>query len=172
MKQIKFSISLLFFWIKGVVEVDRNSVKVEVPNTILGIIPLGADRQNIPLRNISSATVSTSYHFLRILIGGGVALIGVFTLFGALATIMSSFVEAVLLLLVAVLIIGLGAGIIATAMQIVLEIRRGGKPYYISVPFYEKGNIQKVSDHINNGLIYEGDKGDLFLQDERRASQN
>ena len=43
MKEVEFSISLLFFWIKGKIEVDSRFVNTDLSNTILGVIPAGKD---------------------------------------------------------------------------------------------------------------------------------
>src|SRR5690625_1479253 len=76
MYSVNFSISLLLFWLKRKVEVDSRFVKINIPNTILGVVPLGSDQQNIPLKNISSATISSRFYFLRIIIGVIIMLLG------------------------------------------------------------------------------------------------
>ncbi len=63
MKGLEFSTSLLFFWIKGRVDVDNRFVKTNLSNTLFGFIPAGKDQQNIPLKNISGAMLSTKYFF-------------------------------------------------------------------------------------------------------------
>ncbi len=50
MNKVVFSISLIFFWLKGEIEVDSRFVKTNLTNTILGIIPAGRDQQSIPLK--------------------------------------------------------------------------------------------------------------------------
>lgn len=50
MKGLEFSTSLLFFWIKGRVDVDNRFVKTNLSNTLFGFIPAGKDQQNIPLK--------------------------------------------------------------------------------------------------------------------------
>lgn len=50
MKEFEFSTSLLFFWVKGKVEVDNRFVKTKLSNTLLGFIPAGKDQQSIPLK--------------------------------------------------------------------------------------------------------------------------
>ena len=59
MREVVFSMNLLFFWIKGKVEVDSRFVKTNLSNTILGFIPAGKDQQSIPLKNISGAILSS-----------------------------------------------------------------------------------------------------------------
>ena len=69
MKEVEFSISLLFFWIKGKIEVDSRFVNTDLSNTILGVIPAGKDQQSIPLKNISGTTLSTQYKMKPFLLG-------------------------------------------------------------------------------------------------------
>ena len=42
---IKFAMSVLFFWVKGEVSVDSRFVRTNLSNTILGFIPAGRDSQ-------------------------------------------------------------------------------------------------------------------------------
>jgi hypothetical protein len=85
MKQFVFSTSLLFFWIKGKVEVDSRFVKTNLTNTILGFIPAGKDQQSIPLKNISGSMLTSKYLIKPIILG-------LLIIFFALDTMVNSFI--------------------------------------------------------------------------------
>src|SRR5699024_6424462 len=68
-KKFEFSLSLLFFWIKGHLVIDNNFIKVSTANAIFGLFPAGKDSQNIPLKNISSTQLSSKYSIFRMVIG-------------------------------------------------------------------------------------------------------
>ncbi|MGB4985418.1 MAG: hypothetical protein WBO70_06565 [Erysipelotrichaceae bacterium] len=60
MKKFTYMSSLLTFYLKGSVEIETNKVVTEVPNTVLGLIPLGKTKGNIAIDQI--AAVDTSFH--------------------------------------------------------------------------------------------------------------
>ncbi|MED0940691.1 hypothetical protein P4T37_29140 [Bacillus mobilis] len=149
MKGLEFSTSLLFFWIKGRVDVDNRFVKTNLSNTLLGFIPAGKDQQNIPLKNISGAMLSTKYFFKPIILGILIFLFG-------LGTFSSSFIGGLIFLLI-------GIGIAGSGFQTILRIEKAGTPYHISVPFFEKEKMQLLNDIIHNALADDTDKTDLNL---------
>ncbi len=149
MKKIIFSTSLLFFWIKGAVEVDNRFVKTNLSNTILGFIPAGKDQQNIPLKNISGSMLSSKYNIKTILFG-------LILLFIGLGSLGDSFIGGLIFLII-------GVGVTGSGIQTVLNIEKSGTPYYINVPFFEKNKMIELNEHINNALALDTDKTDLNL---------
>ena len=149
MKEVKFSISLLFFWIKGTIEVDNRFVKTDLSNAILGIIPAGKDQQSIPLKNISGTTLSTQYKLKPFILGFLILMMG----FGSLA---DSFILGLILLI-------LGVGVAGSGIQTILNIEKAGTPYIISVPFFEKSKMQIIQNSIHEALAIDTDKTDLNL---------
>ncbi|KMY44427.1 hypothetical protein AC622_09335 [Bacillus sp. FJAT-27916] len=149
MKEVKFSISLLFFWVKGKIEVDNRFVKTNLSNTILGFIPAGKDQQSIPLKNISGTTLSTSYKLKPIILGLLAILFG----FGSMG---DSFVLGLILLI-------LGVGMAGSGIQTVLLVEKAGNPYIISVPFFEKSKMLIIQNSIHDALAYDTDKTDLNM---------
>ncbi|MED3613880.1 hypothetical protein [Bacillus wiedmannii] len=149
MKGLEFSTSLLFFWIKGRVDVDNRFVKTNLSNTLLGFIPAGKDQQNIPLKNISGAMLSTKYFFKPIILGILIFLFG-------LGTLSDSFIGGLIFLLI-------GIGIAGSGIQTILRIEKSGTAYHISVPFFEKEKMQLLNDIIHNALADDTDKTDLNL---------
>jgi hypothetical protein len=149
MKKVEFSISLLFFWVKGEVEVDSRFVKTKLSNTILGFIPAGKDTQNIPLKNISGAMLSTQYLLKPIILGLILFLIG-------LGSFSNNLILALILLI-------LGIGTAGSGIKTKLYIEKAGTSYFISVPFFEKQKMQYLNDIIHDALVDDTDKTDLNL---------
>ncbi|MBT2580990.1 hypothetical protein J7E43_27120 [Bacillus sp. ISL-8] len=149
MKKVEFSTSLLFFWVKGEVEIDNRFVKTKLPNTILGFIPAGKDQQNIPLKNISGAMLSTQFFIKPFIIGLILLLIG-------LGSLGDSFILGLILLI-------LGIGIAGNGIQTILNIEKAGTSYLISVPFFEKQKMQLLNDSIHDALAEDTDKTDLNM---------
>ncbi|AEB31225.1 hypothetical protein CAR_50p530 (plasmid) [Carnobacterium sp. 17-4] len=153
-KRVDFSLSMLFFWVKGFISVDSRFVKVSGANTILGIIPAGRDNQSIPLKNISSARISTSYKIKPMLVG-------IILIFIAINMLGDNVLGALILLLI-------GVGILGSGMLSVLIIQRAGSDFYISVPFFDKGKLLQAQDMIEEALSYDTDKGDLNMFFEKK----
>ena len=154
MNEFKFSTSLLFFWVKGKVEVDSRFVKTNLSNTLFGFIPAGKDQQSIPLKNISGAMLSTQYFFKPMIIGLILFLIGFNTLDSLLGIVM----------------LILGIGIAGSGIQTILSIEKAGTPYMISVPFFEKQKMQLLSNSIHNALADDADKTDLNMFFDKKTS--
>jgi len=148
-KKVTFSLSLLFFWIKGFISVDSRFVKVSKANNVLGFIPAGKDNQSIPLKNISSTTISSQYKIKAIIIG-------IIIIFASLSSMGSSFIGALILLLI-------GVGIFGSGIQTVLIIQRSGSDYFVPVPFFEKAKLLEMHDVINEVIANDIDKTDLNL---------
>lgn len=153
---IKFSLSLLFFWIKGDISVDSRFVKTNLANTILGFIPAGRDNQSIPLKNISSSSTSTYYNVKALFGGILLSLIG-------LAMLADVFLFGVIVFLI-------GVNNFCSGITTRLIIEKGGSPYIISVPFFEKSKIIKINNAIHDALAADTDKTDLNLFFEKKTS--
>ena len=149
MKDVQFSISLLFFWVKGKIEVDSRFVKTNLSNTILGFIPAGKDQQSIPLKNISGSTLSTKYNLKPIILGLIIIIFG-----------FNSFSKNYILGLILLII---GIGIAGNGIQTILTIEKSGTPYLISVPFFEKSKMQIIQNTIHEALAADTDKTDLNM---------
>ncbi|MFD3445708.1 hypothetical protein ACFDTO_14010, partial [Microbacteriaceae bacterium 4G12] len=128
---------------------DNRFIKTNLSNTILGFIPAGKDQQNIPLKNVSSAMLSTQYFIKPIIFGLIIFFIGLFSLD-------SNFIRGLILLI-------LGIGIAGSGIQTILNIEKSGTPYFISVPFFEKKKMQLLSNSIHDALAEDTDKTDLNL---------
>lgn len=149
----EFSASALLFWIKGSIAVDYRFVRIIEQNTVLGMIPAGKHKQNIPLKNISDASINTSYQIKRFIIGIIIGFIGL----GLLGS--SAFWGFIVLLL--------GVFIFLNGIYTVLAIEKGGSNYIIQVPFYDKQKMIAAQNAIEQALTTDSDKTDYSLYNNR-----
>ena len=77
MQKIEFTTSLLTFYLKGSIEGDEHFINFKVPNTILGMIPLGARTDNLATNQISSTTTNFKLQIKQLLIGLFIFLLGI-----------------------------------------------------------------------------------------------
>lgn len=154
-KRVDFSLSMLFFWVKGFISVDSRFVKVSKGNTILGFIPAGKDNQSIPLKNISSTMISSQYKIKPIIFG-------IIIIFFSLGMMADSILGSLILLLI-------GVGILGSGLQNILIIQRAGADYIVPVPFFEKAKLISIQDGIVEALAQDTDKTDLNMFFDKKA---
>lgn len=145
--EFNFSTNFILFWMKGKIEVDSRFVKITTRNNILGLIPAGINTESIPLKNISACRLTTNYKIFPMFLGVVFAFMG----FNELK---NDFVSALIIVLIGVAFFG-------SALLTTLVVQRSGNDYYLSVPFYSKGNILKAKDLIEEALAFDTDKTDL-----------
>lgn len=148
-KKIDFSLSFLFFWIKGFISVDSRFIKICKGNTVLGFIPAGKDNQSIPLKNISSSMVSSQYKIKKIFLG-------ILLILFSLNVLGSNFVIGFLILII-------GLEVLSSGIETTLIIQRSGSNYSVSVPFFEKSKLISIQNDITEALAQDTDKTDLNL---------
>ncbi|WP_311407650.1 hypothetical protein [Liquorilactobacillus uvarum] len=148
-----FSASALLFWIKGSVAVDYRFVRIVEQNTILGLIPAGNNKQNIPLKNISGVSVNTSYKVKRFILGIIVALIG-------LSVLDSSALMGLIILLI-------GVATFLNGILTEIEIEKSGSSFVLYVPFFNKADIISIQQGIEQALSNDIDKTDMSLYNHR-----
>ncbi|WP_424320497.1 hypothetical protein ACPD8N_07355 [Lacticaseibacillus chiayiensis] len=151
-----FSVSLLFFWIKGHLEVDGRFIKTKIPNVILWFIPLGAEEDTVPLKNVSNLRTSTKYRVFPIILGAILVL-------SALGSLGTSFIGALIVALI-------GVGIFGTGIQKTLSFDKSGSVQVISVPFYESGTLVAMKNKIVAALSDDTDKTDLNLYFDKKST--
>lgn len=158
MQAVEFMTSYLTFYLKGKVEVEKNFVKFQIPNTILKLIPLGKATRSLPVNQISHvddsfrvSIKSMIWGIIMLLLGLG-ALVNdpgygiILSLYGIL-TILSSF-ETILV-------------VNSTA----------GAPTIISFVVFEKSKALVCKDYINN-LIAEHLDDNNLRANTREAMEN
>ena len=139
MNTITYMTGLLTFYLKGEISTDTNFLKLRIPNTILALIPLGAQKDSIPVQQV--ATVSTSFRleFKKLLYG----LLGVIV---GLASLGSSVVFGLLLVLW-----GVSAVITAFITNLIITTTSGvvyGVPFLV----FEKDKANQAAAMINQRI--------------------
>lgn len=154
---LKFSLSLLRFWLKGSIYVPSNlrTVQTKTRNTILGIIPAGKDEQSIPMSNISATMLKTKYRILPLLLGFIWAVLGIYSVPNSPA-LSAKIVSIVAMIIPGILICGSG-------IQTRLEIQRSGSSYEISVPFYEKAKMIEAKKFIDEAVNRTEERRDVEM---------
>lgn len=148
-----FPVSPLFFWIKGHIEVDNKVTKVETRNTVLGIIPAGANKQTVPMSNVSSVSVRTGVLLKPILIGI------LLTIFG-FAVISSADDGGAGAVLFGLLLIIIGVSNVIAGVPTYLDIETGGTIRTIFAPFFAKSTVQAAAEAMNQALLNTEDRRD------------
>lgn len=115
MQAIKYMTSQLTFYLKGEIAQEQNFINLKRPNTILGFIPLGAQKESIPVSQLSSVESNFKLHLKRFLVGLIISILG-------LALISGSFV-------VGLLILAVGANYVITAFETTLTIKTTCCPF-------------------------------------------
>jgi hypothetical protein len=135
-----FSPSILLFWIKTHLGVSSTRVVTKEANTVLGIIPLGANDAAYPLTNVASVGVNVQVKIFRGILGAVLAIAG-------LASFGSSVLVGLILLL-------LGVSLVLNTVNATLRITNnagGTKEIYVSV--LEKAKLERFRDEVNTRLF-------------------
>lgn len=138
---ITFAVSLLFFWLKGSIAVDSRFVNINTYNTIFGCIPAGKNQESIPLKNISSAKISSRYNYVPLTLG-------IILILKSFSTIGNSFFGGVFLL-------AIGLIVFSSGVLTVLTIQRAGNNVHVSVPLFEKAKLAHARKEIDLGLYFD-----------------
>ena len=142
------------FWIKGKIEVDSRFVNVEIPNTVLGIFPLGKKRDSLPVHTISNLQIDIAIKIKPILIG-------LFLLFASFAMLGDSVFAGLLFGVISLEIAG--SGILTT-----LTFDKSGSKQVISVPFFEAKKLEAAQTEIYSLISNSADGRDLGLYFEKK----
>lgn len=68
MNLIKFLTSLLTFYLKGEINAGKESVEFKVPKTLLGFIPMGYDKDSVPVNQLVSACSSSKLNIGNLIV--------------------------------------------------------------------------------------------------------
>lgn len=135
MQSIQYMTSLLTFYMKGEISQEQNFVHLKKPNTILNIIPLGAEKDSIPVTQLSSVQSNFKVYIKPLAFGT------LFTIFG-LSMLSQSFIVALILMLI-------GANAIITAFETVLSIKTtAGEVKRIPFLIFEKEKAELAETQI------------------------
>lgn len=138
MTSIKYMTSLLTFYLKGEIRAEKNFIQFKTPNTILGLIPLGAKTEKFTIDQISSTTTNFRLR-LKYLI------LGIFWLFIALSCLSDS--DTIMASLICLLF---GVNNIIDAFEINLIVTTtAGKQQVIDFIIFDKNNAEMAEHGIN-----------------------
>ncbi|MBO6244118.1 MAG: hypothetical protein J6O41_06120 [Clostridia bacterium] len=154
MNTITFITSFLTFYLKGEISQEKNFVKFKIPNTILGLIPLGAHKKTIAVNQIASTDTDFRLLFKNLLIGIVVAIIG-------LASFSSS-------ALAGLVVLALGVLIVLNSFQTELVVHQtSGQSLIVSFIIFEKSKAEEASEGINNLISTRMDETNTREQTDR-----
>lgn len=136
MQKIEFTTSVLTFYLKGSIEGDEHFINFKVPNTILGMIPLGARTDNLATNQISSTTTNFKLQIKQLLIGLFIFLLGIDLL-------NDSFIIALI-----ALVFGASTFIDAFECDLVV-LTTSGQSLLIDFLIFEKEKAVQASQEIN-----------------------
>lgn len=132
-----FIVSYLAFWLKSSISIDNNFVRLSNPNTILKLIPLGADNKSVPVNQIATVEDNFKLDFGTLVWGIICAVVGV-NLFGDM------FLLGLILFLY-------GVATVLSAFQVKLDlITNGGVIYSLEVVIFEKTKLMAIKPLIEN----------------------
>lgn len=137
MQTITYMTGLLTFYLKGQITTDQNFVKIKIPNTILSLIPLGSQKHNIPVNQISNVASSFHLNFKDFIVG-------IIEVFIAFALFGNSVVAGIILLFIGV------STIITSFVTLINVSSTDGSDYTIPFLIFEKAKAGQVEDLINN----------------------
>ena len=141
----RFSPSVIIFWLKTSIAASSTRVQYKAPNTLFGLIPLGADTKTIPLRNVASVDTSTKFNL-------GSPVWGVVFLLIGLGCLDSSVAVALVLILVA-------AANLANTMSASLVFHDpSGGANAITVSILEKDKLMQLAQEIQKLVFTDADQ--------------
>ena len=154
MQVIKYMTSLFTFYLKGEIAQEQNFINLKKPNTILGLIPLGAKKESIPVSQLSSVESNFKLHFKRFLIGLIISILG-------LVLTSESFV-------VGLLILAVGANYVITAFETTLTIKTtAGDIKNIPFLIFEKSKADTAESQIRKVISDRLDDTNNRMQTDR-----
>lgn len=139
---IEFITSYITFYLKGRIEFTNDNVIAQVPNTILGVIPLGRRKRTLDVAHITSTVSNFRVDIKNLLIGAVVAFMG----FDCLFVYSEGRFWYFLMALVGVLMI-LNALISYVAISM-----DSGEIVTIPLVVFERGKSDLIADNINEML--------------------
>ena len=137
MNTITYMTGSLTFYLKGEISTDQNFLKLKLPNTILALIPLGSQKDNIPVQQVATVSSNFKLNFKRFLFG-------VILCLGALGSFKSSVIGGIILLL-------WGASTVITSFITELKVdTTAGRAYFIPFLIFEKAKAAQAEQLISN----------------------
>lgn len=149
----RFSPSVIIFWLKTSIAASSTRVQYKAPNTLFGLIPLGASTKTIPLRNIASVDTNTKFNL-------GSLVWGLFFLFVGFGMFDSNALVAIVCLLVAAAnLANVMSASLANVMSASLVFHDpSGGANAITVSILEKDKLMKLAQEIQARVFTDADQ--------------
>jgi hypothetical protein len=136
----QFSPSPVLFWLKTELSVTEKRITGRQPNTFAGVVPLGSSEILFPLKQVSSISVDSRVKPLRMLIGAVLFVAG-------LATFGSSFLGALVLIV-------LGAVLFVGGLRVALVVTNtAGVTSDVCVTMFEKVRLEAFASQAKAHLL-------------------
>lgn len=136
MEPIHYMTSLFTFYLKGEIKSEQNFIVFKNPNTILGLIPLGARTEKYPINQIASTSTNFKLRIKKLILGIIVAIV-------AFSIISESFIAGLVLL-------ALAANWIIDAFEVDLVVTTtAGQAKLIDFLVFDKGKAQLAEQQIS-----------------------
>lgn len=136
LEPIRYMSGLLTFYIKGEITADRNFINFKIPNTILGLIPLGVKTDKAAVNQISSSTTNFRVKIFRLIVG--------------LALVIGAFLVISQVFLAGLILLALGACIGITAFEVTLAVSiTSGQTKVIPFLIFEKAKCEMADAYLD-----------------------
>ena len=146
----QFMVSLLLFYMKGEVNIEKNMVRASFPNTIFKLIPLGKTNKTIPVNQISSIDDSFRLDVKAFILGITAVIFGF--------SVLSDSVLFGILLLV------YGVSTVVSSFETILVVySTAGVPFVISFVIFEKEKALQIKAELDRITNYHNDSHDLNI---------
>lgn len=170
--RITFSLSLLFFWIRGYAEIKDSSVELCTANILFGIFPAGRRVQTFFLSQISDMEVNTKYHpgllvmgFLLLLQHCALMLMLWYVAFQNGISFWKTlfdlgfwrdfFAEDIFRYSFLAGLCGVFLVLCSYISRLTIHLSGGSQTFYeVSVPFYERRKLGIIQDEIQKAIHY------------------
>lgn len=139
--KIEFITSYITFYLKGRVEFTNDNVIAQVPNTILGVIPLGRRKRTLDVAHITSTVSDFRVDIKNLLIGAFIALFGFSNLGSS-----NGFVIGLILAVFGVLMV---LNALISYVSISMD---SGEVVIIPLVVFERSKSDMIADNINKLL--------------------
>lgn len=158
----RFSPSVIIFWLKTSIAASSTRVQYKAPNTLFGLIPLGASTKTIPLRNIASVDTNTKFNL-------GSLVWGLIFLFVGFGMFNSNALVAIVCLLIAV-------ANFANVMSATLTFHDpSGGANAITVSILEKDKLMSLAQEIQARVFTDADQlrheGSMHMAEKQYTAQ-
>lgn len=134
-KAVEYITSYLTFYLKGKVEFTRDNIHLQVPNTVLGLIPLGKNQMSINVNHITGATSDFSLKLFSLIIG----------VLGTLWCLSSLSDNTFIYLIGAIFFANIALNAFQTKVSVLLD---SGPAYVITLLIFEKAKAETIKTNI------------------------